>query len=148
MCKLGKLKLISFRPFFSSSLSPSCLFCLNHSLAPSTHVSEHSFWIPVQRQVWLQHRAAHFKQATGHRGERSGHGLPPHCWSSADRQLHWTGLHNRRHGHLSGTVCQKLSALCIQKLYPAGCFLFLLITYYPYAANCDIRWRQMIVSAY
>lgn len=71
------------------------------------HVFQYSFWFPVQRQVWLQYRAARSKQATGHCWERSGHGLPPCSWSGADRQLHRSRLHNWGHGYLSGKVCQK-----------------------------------------
>lgn len=94
-----------------------------------------SFWFPVQRQVWLQHGAAHSKQAAGHGGERSGHGLPPRSGTRADGQLHRTGLHNWGHGHLSGKVCQKLTTLglCSRKLCPGSIlclprckFLFLL----------------------
>lgn len=99
------LKRVGLCLFFSFPLSLSFAIMQPHhvklySLSPVSH----SFWIPVQRQVWLQRRAAHPQQAAGHGGERSGHGLPPGCRARADRQLHRTGLHHRGHGHLSGTV--------------------------------------------
>lgn len=85
----------------------------------------YSFWFPVQRQVWLQHRAAHSKQATGHCGERSRHGLPPCSRTCTDGQLHRTRLHNWGHGHLSGKVCQELTTLglCLKTLCPVAYFI-------------------------
>lgn len=114
----------TYLPSFSNSGHDLSLFfvCLmdaqNHiflSLHPShlffASLSAHSFWFPVQWQVRLQHRAAHFKRATWLRGECSGHSLPPRSGSCADGQLHRTRLHNWGHGHLSGKVRQELPAL-------------------------------------
>lgn len=103
--------------FSSSSFLFHCFFHLLSAirLSPGSFVPPylfaHSFRFLVQRQVWLQHGAAHSKQAAGHCGERSRHGLSPGSRSRADGQLHWTGLHNWGHGHLSGKVCQKQTAL-------------------------------------
>lgn len=115
------LNLISFFSLFILFSSTSLFLCFVHffvfspvclssgAFAPCLFTC--SFWFPVQRQVWLQYGAAHSKQATGHRGERSGHGLPPCSRACADGQLHRTRLHNWGHGHLSGKVCQKLTTL-------------------------------------
>lgn len=121
-------------------LSP--VICLSCGSLP-LYLFTYSFWLPVQRQVWLQYGAAHSKQATGHCGERRRHGLPPSSRSCADGQLHRTRLHNWGHRHLSGKVCQKLTTLglCTKKMCPAGA-LICYITNYCSAVSLDRRHRH------
>lgn len=87
-------------------------------------LSVRSFWLPVQRQVWLQYGSPHPEQASGRCGERGEHGLPSCSWTGADGQLHWPGLHNWGHRHLSGEVCEKLTTqrLCTKVVSRSICF--------------------------
>lgn len=106
--KLGKPRqspciICSFFFFFMHATSSSDALIIQSRFCAHTH----SFWIPVQRQVRLQHRAAPLEQATRRCGERGGHDFPPRRRPRADGQLHRTGLHHRGHGHLSGTVRKK-----------------------------------------